>query len=56
MLVQFADVFATKVTYPPPMAWKHTIHLVPGASPFFIRPYRYAPVHKDEIDAGYVVI
>jgi hypothetical protein len=50
LLLQFANVFATQVSYPPPRAWKHTIPLVLGASPFFIRPYRYAPGLKDEIE------
>jgi hypothetical protein len=50
LLLQFADVFATQVSFPPPRAWKHTIPLVSGAAPFFIMPYRYAPVLKDEIE------
>jgi hypothetical protein len=50
LLLQFADVFATQVSFPPPRTWKHTIPLVSGAAPFFIRPYRYAPVLKDEIE------
>jgi hypothetical protein len=28
----------------------HSIPLVPGATPFHIRPYKYAPILKDEIE------
>jgi hypothetical protein len=50
LLQNYADIFAAKVTYPPPRACSHSIPLVPGASPVNIRPYRYAPALKDEIE------
>jgi hypothetical protein len=34
----------------PPRACTHTIPLIPGATPFAIRPYRYAPALKYEIE------
>jgi hypothetical protein len=43
-------VFDSKVTFPPPRSYEHTIPLIAGATPFFIRPYRYAPVLKNEIE------
>jgi hypothetical protein len=51
LLSQFADIFATKVSYPPPRSFYHSIPLLPGARPVHIRPYRYAPHLKDEIEA-----
>jgi len=32
------------------MPFDHQIHLVPRAHPINIRPYRYSPVQKDEIE------
>jgi hypothetical protein len=50
LLDSFAEIFATKVTYPPPRQFTHTIPLIPGATPVSVRPYRYAPALKDEIE------
>jgi hypothetical protein len=50
LLLTYADVFATKVTYPPPRSCTHTIPLISGARSVSIRPYRYAPALKDEIE------
>jgi hypothetical protein len=51
LLDKYAEVFATKVEYPPPLprACCHTIPLVPGGTPVSVRPYRYSPALKDEI-------
>jgi hypothetical protein len=49
LLSKYADVFATKVAFPPPRSCSHSIPLIPGARPVSIRPYRYAPILKDEI-------
>lgn len=46
----FAEVFAPPVALPPSRACNHSIPLLPGASPVFIRPYRYPPALKDEIE------
>jgi hypothetical protein len=50
LLLTYADVFAAKVCYPPPRSCTHTIPLIPGARHVSIRPYRYAPALKDEIE------
>jgi hypothetical protein len=49
LLQNYADVFATKVEFPPPRSCSHSIPLVPGARPVNVKPYRYALVLKDEI-------
>jgi hypothetical protein len=51
LLSQFSNVFATKVSYPPPRPFYHSIPLLRGARPVHIRPYRHAPHIKDEIKA-----
>ena len=45
----FPDLFTPPVELPPSRACNHSIPLLPGASPIFIRPYRYPPGLKDEI-------
>jgi hypothetical protein len=50
LLQKYKDVFASKVSFPPPRSCEHSIPLVDGATPFFIRPYRYAPILKNEIE------
>jgi hypothetical protein len=50
LLSKYADVFATKVAFPPPRSCSHSIPLIPSARPVSIRPYRYAPILKDEIE------
>lgn len=35
---------------PPSKSCDHSIPLIPGASPIFTRPYRFAPAVKDEIE------
>jgi hypothetical protein len=50
LLLQYAGVFATQVSYPPPRSCTHTIPLIPRARPISIRPYHYAPALKDEIE------
>jgi hypothetical protein len=50
LLSSYADVFATKVAFPPPRSCNHMIPLIPGARPVSIGPYRYAPILKDEIE------
>jgi hypothetical protein len=39
MLSVYSDIFATKVSYPPPMACYHSIPLILGATLVHIRPY-----------------
>jgi hypothetical protein len=50
LLSNYGSIFASKVTYPPVRSCSHSIPLVPGAKPFYIRPYRYPPLLKDEIE------
>ena len=46
----FSDLFTPLVELPPSWACNHSIPLLPGASPVFIRPYHYPPRLKDEIE------
>jgi tRNA A37 N6-isopentenylltransferase MiaA len=50
LLQTYADVFESKVGYPPPSSCSHSIPLIPEERPVVVRPYRYAPVLKDEIE------
>lgn len=47
---EFSSVFAVPTKLPPTRACDHTIPLVPGAAPVSVRPYRFAPAVKDEIE------
>jgi hypothetical protein len=49
LLSSYADVFATKVVFPP-RSCSHTIPLIQGYRLVRIRPYKYAPTLKDEIE------
>jgi hypothetical protein len=50
VLSDFKSVFAPIDSMPPPRTYGHSIPLVAGAKPVFIRPYRYPPSLKDEIE------
>lgn len=50
VLDEFSALFSIPVDLPPPRACDHTIPLIAGASPVVMRPYRYAPTLKDEIE------
>lgn len=50
VLSKFADLFSEPVGLPPSRHCDHSIPLVPGANPFTVRPYRYPPALKDEIE------
>jgi hypothetical protein len=50
LLLTYADVFAAKVSYPPPRSCTHTLPLIPGARPMSIHSYCYAHALKDEIE------
>lgn len=49
-LSEFESVFAPPTGYPPARHCDHAIPLIPGASPINVRPYRYPPAIKDEIE------
>lgn len=50
LLDEFATIFQPLESLPPSRYCDHVIPLVPGAKPVHIRPYRYPPALKDEID------
>ncbi|XP_039778416.1 uncharacterized protein LOC120645728 [Panicum virgatum] len=51
LLAEFDDLFATPSGLPPPRQLDHRIHLLPNTPPVAVRPYRYAQMLKDEIEA-----
>jgi hypothetical protein len=50
LIEEFGDLFAVPSQLPPTRACDHSIPLIDGASPVNVRPYRFAPVLKDEIE------
>lgn len=50
LLEKFADLFAAPTELPPSRDCDHSIPLVQGAAPVQMRPYRYAPALKTEIE------
>jgi hypothetical protein len=50
LLEEFVVVFEPLSQLPPERSCDHTIPLIPGAKPVYIRPYRYPPSLKDEIE------
>ncbi|XP_040259896.1 uncharacterized protein [Aegilops tauschii subsp. strangulata] len=50
LLVQFESLFQDPTGLPPARPFDHKIPLIPGAQPVNIRPYRYNPFQKDEIE------
>lgn len=50
LLLEFAAVFDKPSGLPPPRALDHDIPLISSASPVSVRPYRYPPAIKDEIE------
>lgn len=50
LLDEFDDIFQQPDSLPPSRACNHAIPLLPGAQPFYIRPYRYPPALKDKIE------
>ena len=51
VLDQFPIVLAMPTELPPSQTCNHSIPLILGAQPVFIRPNRYPPKLKDEIEA-----
>lgn len=45
-----AEIFAEPSGLPPSRAYDHTIPLLDGVQAFRLRPYRYTPAQKDEIE------
>lgn len=50
LLLRYQSVFAVPTGLPPTRDCDHHIALLPGAQPFHMRPYRYAPALKSEIE------
>jgi hypothetical protein len=50
VLDQYQDVFDDPRTLPPERLLDHSIPLLPNATPVNSKPYRYSPLHKDEIE------
>lgn len=50
LIQEFANIFDKPTSLPPLRSHCHSIPLVPGATPFRLRPYRYNPAQKDEIE------
>ena len=50
LLRQFELVFAEPQGLPPAHPYDHRIHLLPGAAPVAVRPYRYPQLQKDELE------
>jgi hypothetical protein len=47
---EFAGVFEEPTALPPHREYDHTIPLLSNVVPVNARPYRYSPLHKDEIE------
>ncbi|WVZ49086.1 hypothetical protein U9M48_000467 [Paspalum notatum var. saurae] len=50
LLQEFASVFEVPTELPPSRSCDHSIPLIAGAQPVNIRPYRYTPAMKNEIE------
>jgi hypothetical protein len=50
VLQELKEVFSTPNELPPHREYGHIIALLPGSVPVNSRPYRYSPMHKNEIE------
>lgn len=50
LLHSYSHLFEPPTHLPPSRACNHTIPLVPGSKPVALRPYRYPPKLKDELE------
>lgn len=50
VLLEFSDVFAVPTGLPPSRVYDHAIPTLPSVVPVNSKPYRYSPLHKDEIE------
>jgi hypothetical protein len=50
LIKDFASLFDQPTSLPPPRSHCHSILLIPGVTPFRLRPYRYNPAQKDLIE------
>jgi hypothetical protein len=49
-LQSYAHLFEPPTQLPPSRACNHTIPLLPGSKPVTLRPYKYPPKLKDELE------
>lgn len=50
LIKEFSHLFEEPTSLPPKRSDDHQIPLLPGAQPVQVRPYRYSPAQKDEIE------
>lgn len=50
LIDEFSDIFGQPKELPPHRPYDHSIPLQPNATPVNSRPYRYSPLHKNEIE------
>lgn len=50
LLAEFTPIFDEPRGLPPPRIRDHHIHLLPDTSAVVVRPYRYPPTQKDELE------
>jgi hypothetical protein len=50
LLMQYQHLFKEPTKLPPERSYDHHKPLIPGSQPVNVRPYRYAPHQKDEIE------
>ena len=50
VIERFESVFGEPTELPPHREYDHAVPLTPDAHPFNLRPYRYTPLQKDEIE------
>lgn len=50
LLDEYIDVFEDPKTLPPSRFHDHQIPLLPNSIPVNSKPYKYSPLHKDEIE------
>jgi hypothetical protein len=50
LLQEFEVLFLEPTELPPPRQFDHAIPLLPGAKPVNLRPYRFNPAQKDEVE------
>jgi hypothetical protein len=50
VLSEFEDVFAELSVLPSHRQYDKIVPLLPGSNPANAKPYRYSPLHKDEIE------
>lgn len=50
LVEDYSEIFTEPGGTPPARAMTHSIPLLPGTAPFRLRPYRYTPFQKNEIE------